>query len=78
MTQTSHELFDDIVLGGIFSSLGMVSFADVLSSDDARDIHNYIINSANDKQDENQSPQWWKDLKLWVYDKLGAVIGLFL
>jgi quinohemoprotein ethanol dehydrogenase len=78
MTEASHKLFDDIVLGGIFSSLGMVSFSDVLSSDDADDIHNYIINTANDQHDENQSPQWWKDSKLWVYDKLGAVIGLFL
>ena len=78
MTPTSHKLFDDIVRQGIFSSLGMVSFSDVLTKDEAVDIHNYIIDAANDKLDDDLSPQWWKTSKLWVYDKVGAIIGLFL
>ncbi|MEO2176972.1 MAG: PQQ-dependent dehydrogenase, methanol/ethanol family [bacterium] len=78
MTEASHSLFDDIVLKGIFSPLGMVSFADVLSTDDADDIHNYIIDSANNKYDDDQSFEWWINTRLWVYDKLGAVISIFL
>jgi len=73
MTDASHKLFDDIVRKGLFSSLGMVSFADVLTEKDASDIHNYIISVANDKWDDDHSSTWWIETRLWFYDTLGVL-----
>ncbi len=42
-----HLVFEDIVLGGILKDLGMVSFADVISREEARDVHAYIIERAH-------------------------------
>jgi mono/diheme cytochrome c family protein len=41
-----HESWDAIVLGGALAGNGMASFADVLSADDARDVHAYVISEA--------------------------------
>jgi quinohemoprotein ethanol dehydrogenase len=47
MTPATHARFKDIVLGGMLSSYGMDSFANVLSEDDAEAIHAYLIRRAN-------------------------------
>ncbi|MEQ9003310.1 MAG: PQQ-dependent dehydrogenase, methanol/ethanol family [Pseudomonadales bacterium] len=41
-----HESWDAIVRGGALAGSGMASFADVLSADDARDVHAYVISEA--------------------------------
>jgi len=41
-----HDAFNDIVLHGIFASVGMARFSDVLTSNDAKAIHAYIIDQA--------------------------------
>jgi quinohemoprotein ethanol dehydrogenase len=41
-----HEIWDDIVLGGVLVGNGMASFADVLNADDVRDIHAWVIDRA--------------------------------
>ena len=38
-----HNIFNDIVLGGVLKDAGMVSFADVINQDDASNIQAYII-----------------------------------
>ena len=43
MSPQKHALFDDIVLGGALESRGMASFADVLTQQDAQDIHAFIV-----------------------------------
>lgn len=48
MDAQTHELFADIVLRGIYSGKGMVSFAPILSEQDVEDIHAYIIKRANE------------------------------
>ena len=75
MSEGSHKLFKDIVLKGIFSSLGMVSFSDVLSEQDADDIHHYIIDVAQSKWDDEQSSDAWIDTRDWVYDVIGRIFG---
>jgi len=78
MSQGSHDMFDEIVRGGIFSPLGMVSFADVLDEQQAKDVHQYIIAMANSKWEHDQSPAWVRDTKDWLFDKVGAAAALFM
>jgi len=42
----SHQVFDEIVLGGARESLGMPSFSDLLSAEDVRLIQQYILSRA--------------------------------
>ncbi len=42
LSPATHAAFEAIVLKGAFSYAGMASFADVLSAQDARDIHAYL------------------------------------
>ncbi len=55
MNPESHDLFKEIVLEGILSANGMVSFADVLSEEDAEAIHAYIIHRANEDWNKQQA-----------------------
>jgi PQQ-dependent dehydrogenase (methanol/ethanol family) len=48
MTAETHAQFEAIVLEGIRGSRGMVAFADLLSPDDARAVHAYVIKRANE------------------------------
>ena len=48
LTAQKHQLFNDIVLKGIFVGMGMGNFSDVLSQDDADAIHAYVIARANE------------------------------
>jgi quinohemoprotein ethanol dehydrogenase len=48
MTPETHAQFEAIVLEGIRGPLGMVAFADLLSRDDARAVHAYVIKRANE------------------------------
>jgi quinohemoprotein ethanol dehydrogenase len=48
MSPDTHKAFLDIVLGGKRAKSGMVSFADILSRDDAEAIHQYVIQRANE------------------------------
>jgi len=47
MTDGTHQLFDQIVLEGVFAAKGMASFGDVLTQEDATRIHTYIRARAN-------------------------------
>ena len=78
MNASTHALFDDIVLGGIFDSIGMVSFSDVLSEVETRDIHNYLINSANKTWDDQNASGWWHDFVLWVFELVGGILVWFM
>ena len=44
MSEGIHQVFNKIVLEGLFSPGGMASFADVLSEEDVDAIHVYLIN----------------------------------
>ena len=47
----SHTAFEDIVLGGIMSSVGMASFEDALNSDQVTLIHNYVKARAHEDRE---------------------------
>lgn len=51
MGDEKFQLFNDIVIGGAFQSMGMVSFADVLTEQDAADIKAYVLNQAQALRD---------------------------
>lgn len=42
-----HQIFNEIVLEGVYSELGMASFADLLNETDVQQLHAYIISRAN-------------------------------
>ncbi len=46
LSPDTHAAFDDIVLRGIFASRGMGRFDDVLSRQDATDLHAYLVDQA--------------------------------
>ena len=56
MNAEKHQLWMGIVLGGLYGDKGMVSFADVLSAEEATAIQAFIIERANDLA-ETASPQ---------------------
>jgi quinohemoprotein ethanol dehydrogenase len=53
MTKETHAQFNDIVLGGARKDKGMGSFADILSKEDAENIHAYLIARANEDWGRN-------------------------
>jgi PQQ-dependent dehydrogenase (methanol/ethanol family) len=54
---TSPELFQSIVIDGIFAANGMVSFKEQLSADDAEAIRAYVVGLANEEK-RNPTPQF--------------------
>ena len=48
MTEETHNNFNAITLGGLYTDKGMVGFASRLSEQDAKDIHAYLIQRANE------------------------------
>jgi quinohemoprotein ethanol dehydrogenase len=42
----THEIFDQIVLDGIYGNLGMASFSDLLGKDDVHAVHDWLIDAA--------------------------------
>lgn len=71
----THKIFDDIVLGGVFSGIGMVSFANLLTEEDSNDVHNYLIDAANQTWDQQNSTGWWQDFLTWNYDVAASFIA---
>ncbi len=45
-TRAVHGAWSDIVLGGLYESRGMASFADLITAEEARTIHAYVIERA--------------------------------
>jgi len=78
MNANTRRLFDDIVRGGIYSGLGMVSFADVLDEQDTQDIHHYLIDAANNRWQQQNASGWWHQLLSWIFEIVGAVVGWFM
>ena len=48
MSENTHKQFDAITLGGLYTEKGMVGFANRLTEQDAKDIHAYLIQRANE------------------------------
>jgi quinohemoprotein ethanol dehydrogenase len=78
MQPGTHELFDKIVIGGIYNDLGMVSFADVLSETDATAIHDYLIGQTHVLLEYEASSDWWQSTQTWFHELLAGTLGLFL
>ena len=58
-----HNLFEEIVLDGIFEIKGMASFSDVLNEQQVKQIHSYVIHrTAEDYQLQRQAREQSDDL----------------
>ena len=75
MRSGTHQLFQQIVRGGIYSGLGMVSFADVLDESQAQDIHNYLISLAQQTWEAQNEAGWWVDWRNAIYEFVGELAG---
>ena len=76
MNEATHTLFDEIVLDGIFRSIGMISFRDVLDQNDSQDIHNYLIERSNDLWEQREDHiSWIKSSKLFIYELIASFAG---
>jgi quinohemoprotein ethanol dehydrogenase len=47
MSPETHEIFNEIVLNGLYKDNGMIGFSEWLSTDDADAIHAYLVDRAN-------------------------------
>jgi quinohemoprotein ethanol dehydrogenase len=56
LTPETHRAFDSIVRGGVLSANGMASFADVLSEDDVKAIHAFLVHEQARLRQEEQQP----------------------
>ena len=75
LSADSHQIFNEIVLGGAYTGLGMVSFADVLTEGDARDVQNYLLHAANDTWEQQNASGLWHDFTSGFYSWIGGVIA---
>jgi len=48
MSEETHSKFSAIVLGGMYANKGMVGFSDILSPEDSKEIHSYLIQRAKE------------------------------
>ncbi len=54
-TQATHKIWDNIVLEGAFSSMGMVGFSDILTAADSKAIQAYVVKRANDLKSQQET-----------------------
>jgi len=78
MRAATHEIFDSIVLDGVLSGVGMVSFKHLLNKEDADDLHHYLIDEAHRVWDAQNNQGWWQDSKNWLLRKTGEAMGYFM
>ena len=77
MQPATHQLFDKIVLDGLYKDLGMVGWAKYLSADDAHAIHAYVIEREHQTRRE-QAGGWWPAVKDWAYDILARLVAWYI
>ncbi|WP_372863691.1 PQQ-dependent dehydrogenase, methanol/ethanol family [Spongiibacter sp.] len=75
---SSHELFNEIVHNGLFSTLGMPAFGEVLSEEDVKDIHSYVLVKAHEDKALRETPAWLLSIKKVWYEVLAWLISVFL
>ncbi|MBL8982365.1 MAG: cytochrome c, partial [Gemmatimonadetes bacterium] len=54
LTDSTHARFEDIVLRGALKDGGMASFGDILSAEDARNIHAFLLSAQAGLRAEEQ------------------------
>ena len=76
MDKATHALFDQIVLGGILTDIGMISFSDVLDQQKSHDIQNYLIDVSNNLWNEQQDGlDWVESVKLFTFELIADIVG---
>ncbi len=75
LTPGTHKIFNNIVLDGAYSGMGMVGFADYLNKDDADAIHAYLIEMAHAEQAELNESLVWSAIKEFIYGIAGSFVA---
>ena len=77
MQPATHQLFNGIVLDGLYKDLGMVGWSKYLSADDADAIHAYVIERAHDTK-RQQAGGWWLAIKGFAYGVLAKLVAWYI
>jgi quinohemoprotein ethanol dehydrogenase len=75
LDNAKHQIFKQIVLEGVYSGLGMVSFAEQLDEGDADNIQHYLIQQGNLTWEAQNSSGWWHEFSEWFYEQTGRLLG---
>ncbi|MDF1818079.1 MAG: PQQ-dependent dehydrogenase, methanol/ethanol family [Immundisolibacteraceae bacterium] len=78
MTPHTHKIFNDIVLDGIYSGMGMAGFGDYINKDDAEAIHAYLIEMALAEQAELNESATWSAIKEFFYGLTGSIAAFYV
>ena len=78
MTPHTHKIFNDIVLDGIYSGMGMAGFGDYINKDDAEAIHAYLIEMAHAEQTELNESATWSAIKEFFYGLTGSIAAFYV
>jgi len=78
MTPQTHQIFNDIVLDGAYSGMGMVGFSDYITEDDADAIRAYLIAMAHAEQTELAETGIWSDIKGFFYGIAGSLAAFYV
>lgn len=78
MTPQTHEIFNDIVLDGAYSGMGMVGFSDYLNQADAEAIHAYLIAMAHAEQAERDESAIWSAIKEFFYGIVASIAAFYV
>ncbi|MEH6550053.1 MAG: PQQ-dependent dehydrogenase, methanol/ethanol family [Pseudomonadales bacterium] len=75
---SQYDFFQQIVIDGIFESVGMPSFSDDLNQQQVEKIRAYVVYKANEDKDLRELPDWLRTVKSWWYELLSWAIALVL
>jgi quinohemoprotein ethanol dehydrogenase len=70
-----HDNFYEVVRGGLLEGAGMPQFDDVLSEQQARWVHAYIIKRAHEDKALRETALWWLAVKRWFYKNIALILG---
>ena len=77
MQPATHQLFNGIVLDGLYKDLGMVGWSKYLTAQDADAIHAYVIERAHDTK-RQQAGGWWLAIKGFAYGVLAKLVAWYI
>ncbi len=75
MDMDTHRQFDRIVLAGALSERGMASFADLLTPEQVKDIHAYLVRRAQATRDAKLESERWAGIKMFFYGLIAPLLN---
>ncbi|MGB0621399.1 MAG: PQQ-dependent dehydrogenase, methanol/ethanol family [Myxococcota bacterium] len=74
LSPATHARFEEIVLGGLYESIGMPRFDADLDRSQADAIHAYLIEQAHEDRKRREGNPAWRGVKQFFYDALAWIV----